>query len=74
MGVQVVKSRAKKDELTFSEKTKNIREHRQNEISTTASPVNNTSDSEQRGSDPTQVQAKSSEVVYLPRRQPKKGK
>ncbi|PKH88311.1 transposase [Colwellia sp. Bg11-28] len=68
-----VKSRAKKDDLSFTEKVRNTREHRENEINTTASPVNNTSDLAQQENNPKQAEAKSSEVFYLPRRRPKKG-
>jgi len=67
------KSRAKKDELTFTEKTKNAREHRKNEIDTNASKVENNTSPPRQGNGHTKPEIKSSEVVYLPRRRPKKG-
>jgi hypothetical protein len=67
------KSRANNDELTFTEKTKNTREHRQNEIDTNASKVEKNTSTPQQGNGHTKPEIKSSEVVYLPRRRPKKG-
>jgi hypothetical protein len=70
---KIVKDRAKKDDLSFTGKIKNIREHREIEINTTTNSVNNSSDSAQEKSNPTQAETKFSKVVHLPRRQPKKG-
>jgi putative transposase len=70
---KMAKSRAKKDELTFTEKTKNARVHRKNEIDTNASKVENNTSLPRQSKDHTKPEIKSSEVVYLPRRRPKKG-
>lgn len=69
---KTAKLRAKKDKLTFSEKSKNTREHRNNEINSLANPVINTTDPTSQENHLI-AEVKPSKVVYLPRRVIKKG-
>jgi putative transposase len=67
------KLRSKNDDLTFTEKIKNSREHRNNEINLGANPVKNNRGTTLDENSLSQMKSKSSDVVYLPRRPSKKG-
>lgn len=66
------KLRAKKDPLSFSEKTKNTRQHRESELNTIENPMDQYFDVLSKESNDITGQ-KSNEVLYLPRRKNKKG-
>lgn len=66
------KTRAKKDSLTFSEKTKNTREHRKDELVATSNPLDKAKKTEPQDKHHPQ-EIKQTDVAYLPRRNSKKG-
>jgi putative transposase len=66
------KTRAKKDTLTFSEKTKNTREHRKDELVAASNPLGKAKKTEPQDKHHVQ-EIKQSDVAYLPRRSSKKG-
>jgi putative transposase len=65
------KARAKNDNLTPTEKTKNTREHRKVEIEKTANKVEDSSMSSPQERPSNNTYASASSVVYLPRRRPR---
>lgn len=65
------KSRAKKDELSTTEKMKNTREHRKAEIEATANKVEKNSEPAHQDKSRSNTNSSPSKVAYLPRRRPR---
>ncbi|CAH9055561.1 Transposon Tn7 transposition protein TnsB [Pseudoalteromonas sp. CIP111854] len=65
------KSRAKKDELSATEKMKNTREHRKAEIEATANKVEKNSEPAHQDKSRSNTNSSPSKVTYLPRRRPR---
>ena len=65
------KSRAKKDELSATEKMKDTREHRRTEIETTANKVEKNSEPTHQDKSSSNTNSSPSKVAYLPRRRPR---
>ena len=65
------KTRAKKDELSVTEKMKNTREHRKAEIEATANRVEKKSEPAHQDKSSSNTKSSPSKVAYLPRRRPR---